>query len=190
MDIEFDIDASSFLGSLQLAIDKLDKELSKVITNGARKIQIMWADAAESRTTLPGQNHPVNDALYASFVRDPAALKIGSREASITPTNQEHIARSEKGYPAFDMKPRLLSRKSAKTGKDGSLYVRVPISQKRNPQTKKPIGPITFRIVSKKSPAGSWIHPGVRGNNLSAAVTQQGESNIVQEVNRTVDEIL
>lgn len=85
------------------------------------------------------------------------------------------VARIENGFPSFDMKPGMLKGPKSKVSKNGIRYNIIPI---------KKDGILTFRIVTDKSPANSWIHPGMTGRPLIAEVIEMYKKE------RLIDNIL
>lgn len=98
----------------------------------------------------------------------------------------------EAGSPSFDMKPGLLrnatigppKRRKIPRALAAALPPKSSITRYRivplNPgHVINLTKPKVFRIVSDKSPASSWIHPGWKGINLAQAVVAELTNNIL-----------
>lgn len=116
--------------------------------------------------------------LYLSKDRYIEAISVEGGEVNLD-TSDFVVNMVENGASSFDMKPGLLSSPKVKTSKNGQKYMSVPVStmkhgkynwrDKQSGQFKSGtsgVKGIEFRIVSEKSPANSWVHPGHAGFHI------------------------
>ena len=107
-----------------------------------------------ARTSLS----PKSGTMYADN------LRVGTTRDGDTPiylTGWLPIA-LERGVEAYDMKPGFLNSPNVKVSKKGTKYLVVPI------QAGSLAAPVKFRRVSQKSPAGSWLHPGLEARKFGS----------------------
>lgn len=194
MRLDFDIDTRAFEEEVLRVLDKARPELQKALVGVAQQVQDVWVKAVSGGSMLPGMTKTVNNDAYASAISDPGVILQVGDEVQIAPKRElEKIKAVEDGQPSWDMKPRLLARKSAKSGRSGAIFVDVPIidrKQSGGPIRANMAKPNKFRRVSENSKPGTWIHPAIPPNPVVAAVQKEADKLVMDATLKVVEKYL
>lgn len=120
------IDLSSVIDAVNSSAANLQVALNHGLVEATRYVRDVWVSAV-SGNVLPGMNKAIHDEVYAKSLTTGESMSFPTPyEAIIAPIGYD-VNRIENGYPAFDMKPGLLSGPKSRETADGrGRYNTVP----------------------------------------------------------------
>ncbi len=190
--LEFSI---SGLGDWGGVPDDLMGALTSGIQEELRYIQEMWRNKVEEVGPASGANWKA----YLRSLDDSSAIVYpvdgDPLWGKVTIANDRIAQRAERGGPAWDMKPGLLSGPKARKGKKGRYNI-IPLGYSAlKPGAFSPgrmsgmlAGTSPFRIVSDNSPADSWIYPEQEGLHVLKTVQREVTRHVVDKMTNILAE--